>query len=109
MTKKPYDDWLKLMAKQPERVTVADDNAEESDVVICRLVTTPLIMADNLVGHCSKCFKMIQFRPHVPKLPRKLCDGCAFKSIKGERDLKFYVTENTLNDLATVLLRKKAN
>jgi len=110
MTKsKPYHDWLKIMAKQPECVEIAYDNAEASDVVICRLITKPLIVADNLVGHCSKCFKMIQFRPHVPKLPRKLCDGCAFKEIEGESDLKFYVTENTLNDLATVILRKMAH
>ena len=51
----------------------AEDNAEDTDASVCCLITNLLIPADNLVVHCSICFRMIQFRPDVPKTPRKVC------------------------------------
>ena len=39
----------------------ADDNVEDADVLVCCLITNPLILPDNLVGHCSICFRMTSF------------------------------------------------
>ena len=73
------------------------DNAEDADVLICCLITNPLILPDNLVGHCSTCYRRIQFRPNVPKTPRKVCEECAPVITA---DDKYIVTEKTTDDLA---------
>lgn len=53
------------------------DEAECADAVVCRLLTSPLLLPDNLIDICSKCGAAIQHRPHVPKRPPKMCDQCA--------------------------------
>lgn len=61
---KDYDDWIATMAANLDKVELAEDvDAEACDVMICRIVTDPLLMPDNLVGPCTKCFKLVQFRP----------------------------------------------
>ena len=84
----------------------ADDNAEDADVLVCCLITNPLILPDNLVGHCSICFRRIQFRPNVPKTPRKVCEECAPEEITA--DDKFIVTEKTMDDLAEFIRNKRS-
>ena len=84
----------------------ADDNAEDADVLVCCVITDPLILPDNLVGHCSTCYRRIQFRPNVPKTPRKVCEECAPKEITA--DEKFIVTEKTMDDLAEFIRNKRS-
>lgn len=106
---KDYDYWVKHFASNLDSVEVAD-NAEQADVVICRLVTNPLLMSDNLVDKCSTCARMVQFRPHAPKEPRKLCDECGAKEIvKQDGDVSYMVTQNTMNDIARFVRMKKGN
>lgn len=104
MKKTPYAYWLERF--KHGTVEVAGDVAESDiDVVVCRLITTPLLLPDNLVGHCSKCRRMIQFRPHIPKLPPRICDECAVKELKKQKEPKFLVTERMFVDF---LMRKRS-
>jgi hypothetical protein len=58
-------------------VTVATDaECERSSAVVCMKLTVPLIIADNLTGPCADCGDTVQFRPHVPKQPPKVCLDC---------------------------------
>ncbi len=69
----------KLLPEPGEEVRhifVGDPNADKADAVICRRVTEPLILADNLVGTCANCGHAVQFRPHAPKSPPRVCDEC---------------------------------
>jgi hypothetical protein len=101
-----YDNWVRTIA-EGKRVEVVDQReAEAADFVICRLVTDPLLMPDNLVGTC-KCFRMIQFRPHVPKLPKKICDVCAEVIIKADKIESFLITPATAKDVARFVAAKK--
>ena len=111
MNKKPYSEWVEFLAKHPDKVDVVEDGdaAEIADVVICRLVTSPLMMPDNLVGHCSKCFRMVQFRPYAPKTPMRVCDECAgqmFKKEMKDKDFKSFITPNTMRDVQDYLRKK---
>ena len=84
-----------------------DDNAEDEDaeILVCRLMTDPLILLDNLVGRCSICFRMIQFRPDVPKTPRKVSEERAPKEITAND--KFAVREKTMDELAEFIRNKR--
>ncbi|MEH2497412.1 hypothetical protein V1294_003891 [Bradyrhizobium sp. AZCC 1678] len=84
---------------------------EESDAVVCRLAPqgAPLLFPDNLVAPCSKCWRMVQFRPHAPKKPRRVCDECIRPEIEEHRKtegVKYIITPNTATDLALYFHRK---
>ena len=60
-------------------VTIASDaKCEAADMVLCVDATVPLIFADNLVGPCHHCGRALQWRPHAPKTPPRVCMGCAW-------------------------------
>jgi len=98
----PKDRMMELLAKSLDQLEITD--GEESDVLVCRLVTEPLYMNDNLVAQCADCMRMIQHRPHAPKTPRKVCDECAFKNI--DKDSRFVITEQSLNDLQNFIKKQ---
>ena len=88
------------------------DDAETADAIVCRRLTQPLLMSDNLIDLCSKCGEAIQHRPHVPKRPPKICDECArpiieAKAAKGE--LVTLLTPKTADELADFFEKKNAN
>lgn len=56
---------------------VGDKQAEKSDLVICQVLTDPLLLPDNLIGPCDGCGDMLQWRPTSPKAPPKVCMTCA--------------------------------
>ena len=87
-----------------ESLEVAD--GEDADCLVCRLHTTPLQLPDNLVGHCARCFRMIQYRPHAPKTPEKVCDDCAVKGMAKDGDVRIQITEASLADLRAILAKK---
>ena len=92
-------------------IEIVDDEAEAeaADIVVCRRLTSPLLMHDNLIDLCSKCGEAIQHRPHVPKRPPKVCDQCALPIATAHADKGELVTILTPKTLAEVMdyLEKK--
>ena len=56
---------------------IASQDAEAVDYVVCLDYAAPMMFADNIVGRCCDCLKLLQMRPYVPKRPKKICLGCA--------------------------------
>ena len=110
---KSYDDWVKLIGDHPEVFeVVTPGDAEDVDAVICRLITDPLLMPDNLTGTCSKCFRMIQFRPHAPSRPPKICDECILPEVRksmAKGDFQAKITPKTAHDLMEYWVKKSMN
>lgn len=110
----PYEGWLSYLISAKEQLEVVDSSGRvDASVVVCRLAPQGerLILPDNLVGHCSKCFRLIQYRPHVPSEPVKMCDECIMPEIERQKkageDVKFMITKNTARDLVDFAKRKK--
>ena len=74
------------MKKKPRVRFISPEEAESADVIVCMPFTMPLILSDNLLGNCARCGAPVQYRPHVPRRPVKLCPSCAVAQIKKERD-----------------------
>jgi hypothetical protein len=64
---------------------VSDLEAEAADLVVCSAATMPLDYPDNLTGACADCGMWLQWRPHAPKLPPKLCMGCTMARAEKSR------------------------
>lgn len=78
-------------------------DAASAEAVICRDVTNPLILPDNLVAACAGCSKPIQHRPDVPEGPVKLCAECAMPLMQdaaSRDDLRMVVTPKTVAEVA---------
>lgn len=89
-----------------------DGNGEHADIVVCMRLTQPLMMPDNDIGICAQCGEAIQFRPHVPKRPRKVCMECVIPraneaAAKGE--LHSIITTETAAELGDYLRKKGAH
>ena len=96
------------------RFEIVDDpsEAECADSVVCRRLTSPLLLPDNVIGLCSKCGEAIQHRPHVPKKPPKICDECAAPIMEAEAakdELVVMITPKTAGEVAAWLRKKTAN
>ena len=66
------------------KVIIDDGEAENSDFMVCALATNPLYFTDNVIGECSRCGQAIQYRPHAPKPPAKICYQCVTPGIMNE-------------------------
>jgi hypothetical protein len=55
---------------------VTDIEAEGASVVVCIAVTRPLTFPDNQTGPCVDCGVLLQWRPHAPKRPPRICLPC---------------------------------
>jgi hypothetical protein len=89
-----------------------DGNGEHADMVVCRRLTSPLLMPGNLIDLCSKCGEAIQHRPHVPKKPRKICMECVLplaNEAAAKGDLHSIITPEIATEVATYLRKKNAN
>ena len=97
----------------PNKITVeTQDEGEDSDYVVCALVTEPLYFADNMVSECCKCGQKVQFRPHAPKLPPRICMSCIKPDMEREAEigeLEVMITPKTAADLADYFRKKNAN
>jgi hypothetical protein len=93
------------------RVASTDD-LREATVYICTPKTDPLYLPDNLLGHCSKCWQMVQFRPNTPRELIKICIHCAapqmMKASKAGK-LDVAVTPEQAAEFAAYLRKKDAN
>lgn len=85
---------------------ISDEKATQADFLVCQLLTDPLLMKGNLVGTCTQCFKAIQFRPHVPKEPKKICVECFNSKPDGPAEL--VISTITAAEVANII-RKKMN
>jgi hypothetical protein len=71
----------------------------KDDFVICLpcpLGTEPA-MPDNVFGVCALCECRIQYRPHVPDAPTKLCKDCALDNMTVGQ--KVALTEETVAEI----------
>jgi hypothetical protein len=88
------------------------DEAECADSVVCRRLTQPLLLPDNMIDLCSKCGEAIQHRPHVPKTPPKICDECATTIMEAEAakgELVVMITPKTAGEVIAWYEKKNAN
>ena len=63
---------------------VSQAQGERAAFVVCIGLTVPLTFADNRTGPCADCGDTLQWRPHAPRKPPKLCMDCA--TIRALRD-----------------------
>lgn len=106
---KEYDRLVEFLSGRLDQIEVEDGDGERADFVLCRLATSPLIMPDNLVANCSKCFRLVQFRPHSPKKPPRICDECAAPEMEKRAkkgDLEMIVTPKTASDVLALVIKK---
>ena len=54
----------------------SDEECEAADAVVCAPVTIPLYFRGNITGPCADCGDMLQWRPHAPKKPPRVCMRC---------------------------------
>ena len=54
----------------------SDEECEAADAVVCAPATTPLYFPDNITGPCADCGDLLQWRPHAPKTPPRVCMRC---------------------------------
>ena len=106
--KDPLESNLQLLADNIDSIEIADD-PEEADILVCSLVTKPLMLPDNLVAHCSKCFRLVQHRPHIPRMPQKLCTDCATKAITKDVDARLFITQQSLDEIVSEIRKKVRN
>lgn len=93
-------------------IEIDDDDGERADVMACVRLTSPLIMPDNEIGLCAQCGEAIQFRPHAPAGPRKMCWECieplaVAAAAKGE--FHSLITPETALELLDRMQKKRAN
>ena len=86
------------------------EDGEDCDYVVCIRATNPLAFPDNLVSTFCKCGCAIQYRPHAPKTPDKMCFECAVPEMNEsfeEHDLKVMITPKTAAEVANYLQKKR--
>lgn len=62
---------------------VSDDEAEQSDFVVCVPADWPTPFSDNLTTTCHDCGCAVVHRPYAPKRPPKICLNCVTARING--------------------------
>lgn len=95
------DDGGSIQRDVPVEV-VSQEDSEKADAVVCILATMPSPYTDNLKGTCSLCGREVQFRPHAPKAPPRVCIECCVKRLKqsGEGENPgLFVSKETMDDL----------
>ena len=91
-------------------IKIVDDAAAELvNAVICARLTSPLLMADNVIALCSKCGEAIQHRPLAPKAPPKICLQCARSLTDDSNDVVTVTTQTIMNEVATHLNKKRGH
>lgn len=59
------------------KFTITESAADEAGWFVAVRKTEPLYLPDNVLGQCSECKHMIQFRPDVPRNLKMVCFECA--------------------------------
>jgi hypothetical protein len=65
---------------------VSEKEAESCDIVVCVLSGEEQeeFRSTNVYTRCHDCQRAITHRPHVPKIPPKVCIECAMKRMAAE-------------------------
>lgn len=84
------------------------EEAENCEYLVCVRVTTPLHFPDNLTGKCCQCGKPVQYRPHAPVTPKRLCMDC-YIGTKDLRSADNMITPETAAEVLEVNLKKRMN
>jgi hypothetical protein len=69
-----------------------------SELLLCVAVTTPLLLADNVVVPCSRCGTKLQRRPHATR-GEPICLSC----LQPDLPDKLEITPETAADIQTYL------
>jgi hypothetical protein len=92
---------------------VSDQEAEtDADFIVCVLATDPLMLPDNRINVCCKCFRAIQHRPHVPVMPKKVCFECIKDDLEREAKtgtVDWIMTPQIAIEFADYIRHKKNN
>lgn len=102
------------MTGKSEFIVTDDPNeAEKADMVVCILAEPELRFPDNLVGHCTQCGRLVQFRPHAPKTPPKVCIECVMPKMQEELErgetVTNMITPTSAIEVLNYLAKKQAN
>ncbi len=67
---------------------VSEKEAESCDIVVCVLAGEEQeeFKSTNVYTRCHDCRRAITHRPHVPKIPPKVCIECAMKRLDKESE-----------------------
>jgi len=94
--------------KLPVKVTSTAE-AEEAAYLACIPADGDTYYADNLFGYCCRCGTKVQFRPHAPVKPKRLCTKCGLEeTVKAAQDPDGFIgaTEETVNDVREYFRRE---
>jgi hypothetical protein len=58
------------------RVTDDEDELNSCSFAVCVPAELEMPFTDNLLGVCTQCGRMVQFRPSMPSRPPKICLPC---------------------------------
>lgn len=83
MRNPPLDPLSEILSKVK---IVSQEEAEESDMVVCCTIGMTRYFTDDIETVCAECGTGIFHRPHAPKKPRKVCINCA--ADMAEKDAK---------------------
>jgi hypothetical protein len=97
------------MKNRIEVVENESDEAEGADFLVCRRLTSPLLMPDNKLDLCSKCGEAVQYRPAAPNGPAKICEVCVAPVIEGESEIVTMITQKTVDEFDAYMRKKKAH
>jgi transcription initiation factor IIE alpha subunit len=59
-----------------ELLIVDQDEAEEAEYYVCMRASEPARFDDDLYDFCCRCGEKVRYRPHGPKIPKKVCYPC---------------------------------
>lgn len=84
------------------------EEAEDADYFVCIRASSYSPFKDNLFDFCCKCGEKVQFRPHGPTVPKKICFECVMPELLEEAkkgELEISCTEKTAQEVAKHLKR----
>lgn len=82
------------------------------DYVVCALLKDGQepYYEDNIIGECKDCGRRIQWRPHAPMGPPRICTGCFTKKLDENPDEKHqFIVPNKVKQEVADYIKKKLN
>lgn len=94
----PFKEYLARQKHGELVVDKADGAAEACDILVCATfaIEDGLVFPDNRIGNCAECGRAIQWRPHAPTKPKRLCYVCVPNMSSGD---KMMITPKTAAEL----------
>lgn len=99
----PFKAWLAGQKTVTIEVDKGDGSAETCDLMVCVPFTIErgFVFPDNRIGKCEGCGCAVQFRPHAPIKPKRVCYACVEKFQGGGDDkVTAMITPKTAAELA---------